>query len=422
MPTAIPALRGTFGSNEYWLTTMNIGELVRNVRFPQDLPGWEAMSIEEKYQREISLKRVRDEIAPYFASDPDRFSGSLVLAVMNDESMSFEPLPSLGGGRMGANPVPQLYQQTARDMGFLILQGDEVLVPLDGQHRAKAFMFAIDGADDNSRPIAGIKGNPDLAKDQVAVILVRFNSQGARRIFNKLNRYAKPTTKADNLITDDDDSMAVITRELLGEDGIIPSRLVRIGANTLTNNAPEFTTLSTLYECNDAIVNGLKIVDRGTPRQMTAEQRELVGGQIKLQWQQLLGKVDLWAKTLSDSSENGDKVRIEVREQTLLGKPIGQLSLVRAYMLMRERCVGVSESELCERLNRIDWGVNNSMWHGVLMNPNGRVMSGRGTVNRACEFIAYLAGAKLTEEETQRLLEHIHGEGWESHALPDPVA
>ena len=420
MPTTIPALRGNFGTTEYWITTMNIGELIRNVQFPQDLSEWKNLSIEEKYQREINLRRVRNEIAPYFASDPDRFSGSLVLAVLNDEQMVFEPLPNLGGA--GRNVIPQLYQSAARDMGFLTLQGTEILVPLDGQHRAKAFKFAIDGTDDNNRPIAGIKSNQDLAKDQVAVILVRFDPERARRIFNKINRYAKPTSTADNLITADDDAVAVITRELLGDDGVIPSRLVRIGANNLTNNAPEFTTLATFYESTMAIIHGLGLVGTGKPQQMTEEQRELAKEQIRPLWDRLLERVDLWASALADASETGDANRIKIREETLLGKPIGQLSLVRGYMLMRDKCVGVAENELCDRLNRINWEANAPMWHGILMNPNGRVMSGRGNVNRACEFIARLGGAKLTEEETNRILEHIHGEGSEQHKLPDPVA
>lgn len=135
-----------------------------------------------------------------------------------------------------------------------------------------------------------------------------------------------------------------------------------------------------------------------------------------------MGNVDLWRKSLSDVTATGDKARIDIRDETLLGKPIGQLSLVRGFMLMRDKCEGVDEEELCDRLNLVNWGVNNQMWHGILMNPNGRVMSGRGTVNRACEFIAHLGGAKLTDEETQRLLEHIHGDGWEQHELADPVA
>lgn len=420
MPTAIPALRGTFGTTEYYLTTMNIGEFVRSVSFPMDLPDWGEMSIEDKYQREINIRRVRSEIAPYFASDPDRFSGSLVLAVINDEKMVFEPLPSMATG--GRNPVPQLYQNAASNMGFLTLDGTEVLVPLDGQHRAKAFKFAIEGTDDSDRTIPGVKGNQDLAKDQAPVILVRFQPERARHIFNKLNRYAKPTTKSDNLITDDDDAIAVITRELIGEDPLIPTRLIRIGANTLPSSAIEFTTLATFYDCNDALVLGLRFPGKGTQRQMPPDQRELAREQIRTVWEMLLERIDLWAKALAEPSEQGDNTRIEIRAQTLLGKPIGQLSLIRAYLLMQDRCQGVAETDLCDRLNLIDWGVENQMWRGVLINPNDRVMAGRGTVNRACEFIAHLGGAKLTDEEANALLGHIHGSGWEKHKLPDPVA
>lgn len=283
MPTTIPALRGRFGSTEYFLSTMSVGEFVKTVRLPREIPGWEDLSIEDRYQREINLSRVRREIAPYFASDEQRFSGALVLAVMNHDNMEFEPLPNISGGNR--NPFPQLYQSAARNMGFLTFNGNEVLVPLDGQHRTKAFQFAIDGTDDNNRPIEGIRSNLELANDQVAVILVRFDAASSRRIFNKINRYAKPTTKADNLITDDDDAMAVITRELLGEEGVIPASLVRIEANNLNKSSSEFTTLATFYECNTAILNGLRMVGPGIPRGMSEQQRDLAKEQIRNVWE-----------------------------------------------------------------------------------------------------------------------------------------
>ena len=419
MPTTIPALQGKFGSIEYYLTTMNVGEFVRAVRFPKDIPGWEDLSIEERYQRDINLRRIRTQIAPYYAGDPYRFSSALVLAVREPEDgkMVFESLSEFGK----SSGVPALYKSATKEMGFLTLSGGEVLVPLDGQHRAKAFKFAIDGADDNNRPIQGMKSNLELASDKVAVILVRFEQTSARRIFNKINRYAKPTNKGDNLITDDDDAMAVMARELLREDGVINARLVRIGANTLNKSAPEFTTLATFYDATIAIVNGLGIAGKGSPSQMPEEQRELVKEEVTARWNKLLHGIDYWRTAVSDPSQNGDSKRIEIREQTLLGKPIGQLCLVRAFMLMREKCQGISEEELCSRLNLINWNVSEDIWTGVLMNPNGRVMSGKNTVNRAAEFIAYLGGAPLSAEETERLLEHIHGDEWKSHKLPTPV-
>ena len=418
MATTLAALRGNFGKTEYWLTTMTVGELLRTVRLPKELPDWDDLSIEERYQRDINVARVRKEIAPYFAMDEYRFSGALVLAITDHEQIEFELWSDIGGR---SNTLPVNYRRAAGNAGFLTLPDGAILIPLDGQHRVKAFAFAIDGKDDRDQTIPYMKGNLEVADDQVSVILVRFDELSARRIFNKINRYAKPTSKADNLITDDDDAMAVITRELLAEDGVIPARLVRIGANTLNKIAPEFTTLTTFYDANVAIVERQGLSGAVRPSQMNRDQQELVCDQLRTYWQGLLSGIDLWAKAVADHSEEGDSDRREIRDQTLLGKPVGQLSLIHGYLHMLKRCEGVDGAGLCARLNRIDWSATSPVWHGVLMNPNGRVMSGRNTVNRAAEFIAHLGGAGLSEEERKRLLEHIHGDQWEDKELP-PVA
>ena len=278
MATVIPATRGTFGSIEYYLTTMKVGEVLQKVRFPKDLPGWENKGIEDRWQREINFTRIRKDIAPYFAKEEDRFSGAVVLAALNDEDMDFEPLTEFLDVK---GVFRRTYQGHARDLGFVVLSGSEILVPLDGQHRLMAFRFAIDGLDQNNRPIEGIESNIGLGKDDVAIILVRFTDEGSRRIFNKINRYAKPTVKGDNLITDDDDAIAVITRELLREDdGVLSPGLVKIGSNSLNKTACEFTTLATFYDANMAIVNGLKIAGSGKPQDIPKHQQGLVKEQL----------------------------------------------------------------------------------------------------------------------------------------------
>lgn len=45
MATVIPAMRGTFGSIEYYLTTMKVGEVLQKVRFPKDIKGWDDTTI-----------------------------------------------------------------------------------------------------------------------------------------------------------------------------------------------------------------------------------------------------------------------------------------------------------------------------------------------------------------------------------------
>lgn len=425
MPSTVPAMRGNFGSHEYYLTTMHVGELVKSITIPKDIPGWETLSIEERFQRDIKLNRVKKDIAPYFANDPERFSSALILAVQNHEGMQFESIGKLGANRH----LPQLYVSAAENIGFLTFAGGEVFVPLDGQHRAKAFEYAIRGTDDANRPIAGVSGNTGLANEDVAVLLVRFETEPSRRIFNKVNRYAKPTTKGDNLIIDDDDVIAVITRGMFsGEDGkkpLIPSRLVRYESNTLNVRAPEFTTLATLYDANVEIAKlepslpGKTKVQDAPPEVWTVYKRA-----IHEVWSLLLDKddgIELFGEALSDTDETGDDRRREVRRDTLLGKPIGQIALVRAFLQIRERAYGVSPEDICDRLNRVDWRLDDPQWVGVLMNPNGRVMSGKTTVNMAADFIAHLCGAALTEDERIRLREHIWGAGTEQE-LPAPVA
>ena len=90
MTTTYPALRAKFGKTEYYVLTMRVSELVQMVLFPADVPGWGSGSVEEQFQRKLDLSRINRDIAPYFAGDPRRFSGSLVMAALDPKAMRFE--------------------------------------------------------------------------------------------------------------------------------------------------------------------------------------------------------------------------------------------------------------------------------------------------------------------------------------------
>ena len=421
MPDPIPALRGTFGQTEFFLTTLRVGELLEKVRFPTDLPDpeWKDLTIEEKWQRDIDDTRITKYIAPYFAGDPDRFTGALVLAVKNHEEMVFQSWDDVYSIKPALRPI---YDYMHVNIGFLRRSGKEVFLPLDGQHRVKAFKYAIDGVNSKNRPILDAQANTDLGRDEVPVILVRFIPLPARRIFNKLNRYAKPTSKSDNLITDDDDAVAVMTREMIGASGIMDPRLVRIGANTLPANAVEFTTLSTVYEINKAIISGLKLYGPKKPEGMDAKQRAVVTPPVCDVWEQWLHEIDLWREALKDPTPSGDQMRQQIRRETILGKPVGQLAMARAFWEIKERIPGISRKDVCSRINLINWDVTDPMWIGVVMHQSGRVIAGRRS-NAARDFIAHLAGVQLPDDRKRAVLVSIHGEDdWRNHSLPDPVA
>lgn len=290
MSSPYPALRAKFGNTDYFLTAMPLGDLINRIVLPANLPNWHDLGIEEKFQRKLDLKRITNHIAPYFANDPDRFSGSLVLAVMNDDKMTFEPLDKFVGTD---NKIPKLYDEAIEDMGFFIMSGSSILVPLDGQHRAKAFELAIKGSSDGDNVISNIQSNPDLAKEKVAVILIRYDNKKARYIFNKINKYAKPTTKATKLITDDDNAISVIVREMIRND-IIPQHLVSFDKNALNQKAREFTTLSTFNDVSVQILGSLKIPSISNPEKMSESEKRERLLEISEEWKRLLSGIDLW--------------------------------------------------------------------------------------------------------------------------------
>ncbi len=401
MASVHPAMRGKFGSTEYFMITMKANLVASQLTIPKEMPDWNDLEVQERFQREINFNRVTKLIAPYLANDPDRFFGALIVDVLNPEGMKFEPMDDV----LPSKKVPQLYQTAAQAFGFLTLSGGEMLVPLDGQHRLAAIQFALSGKDERGNSIEGVSPNTDLANDDVLLIMIRHDPSKGRKIFNKVNRYAKPTTKTENLITADDDVIAVITREISNE--LIGSRLVNYKSNTLSDSAPQFTTLSTIYESTKNILeeNLGKISTVALPSE--AQQR-LYRSTAKDYWERILKGVTIFDKALIDGEESGDQGRRDIRRTLLLGKPVTQLALVQAIvqLLNSDMLDGsrLSWDIVLDRVNELDWKNDNPMWQNILL-LGSRVVSGKTAVNFASRFMSYYMGKPLSNDELGHLTE-----------------
>ena len=398
MTSMLPAMRGKFGSTEYYLVTMPAKELTEKLVVPKDLDDWQDMSIEERFQREINYSRVKKHIAPYLANDPDRFFGAFIVDMFHADNVKFEPIGDI------LQNIPKLYQLAGEAFGFLYLEGNEVLVPLDGQHRLAALKFAITGKDEKQKEIPGIDARIEVANDLCTLIMVRHDKEKARKIFNKVNRYAKATTKADNLITADDDIIAVIAREEVA-DRVIHERLVNYKSNTLPPNASEFTTLSVIYEGTKIVLEdevGRRISTDTLPSEADQKLLRLTASEF---WKTVCQDVKIFNQALHDANVAGDLKRREIRKDFVLGKPIAQLALVDAIVRLRtENADGERSSwnDICNRINEIDWTVSNQLWQNVLMNGD-RVVTGRQAAKFAARFISYLLGESLESRELEAL-------------------
>jgi DNA sulfur modification protein DndB len=87
-----------------------------------------------------------------------------------------------------------------------------------------------------------------------------------RRLFGNLNRYAKPMDNVTNIIMDEDDSFAIITRELISEHDFFKwtgrqresARVKTEGGQNIRKTDSFFTSLETLYNMNIELLSTVK--------------------------------------------------------------------------------------------------------------------------------------------------------------------
>ncbi len=400
MATTLPAMKARLGNTDYYILSMKAEELTKRVTIPKKMDGWKDMSIDELYQRDINYSRVKKQIAPYFSEDESRFCGAIIVAAMNFDEASFEPLSDIA-----TKGLPGLYKTAAANIGFLNLSGGEKLVPLDGQHRLKAIEFAISGRDEQDKDIPGITPCTDLANEDVSVILVPYEPKKARKIFTRVNRYAKQTTTGENYITEDDDIIAVLAREVANKQ--IGGRLVKYGSNTLSAKDAEFTTLSIIYNCNAEII--CKTFPEGKVDKTALpdkSKQKLYQDKVREVWGVLIKEIEVFADALSDHEESGDQKRRDIRKANLLGKPVTQECLVHAFICLTDQNTNMTYEEACRKLNSLPWSINEKdlrVWDRILWSggTDGKIITKKRRLTT--DIITYLAGKQFTPDAKNAL-------------------
>jgi DNA sulfur modification protein DndB len=238
----VPALKATMGDWQYYVTVMKIGKIARECRLAEEIHT--DKDLDALIQRAIQ-DRVAKEMVPYLLNEPQRFYGALVVAVYGGEP-EFSPV------RVDEHELLDDKDKDKSSYGFGLLRfdGSQIYYALDGQHRLKSLQEAI-----------GME--PNLAKEEITVIILKHEGskeglQRTRRLFSTLNRRAKPTTSGMNIAIDEDDAIAIVTRQLVKESdhlkGLILNTLGGKSLNPTKTNDPYITTLTALYETNEILL------------------------------------------------------------------------------------------------------------------------------------------------------------------------
>ena len=229
----IPAIRGKIGNTVYYTTNLTfrqISSLVKRV----DSELHTSNSLKEEIQRSLSNNYI--QIKDYILSRNDHFFDSLVLAVYDGD-------PKWTEVRYEIN------NDIFYNIGILELSGEEKIFPVDGQHRVEGIKAAI-------------QQQSGISEETISVILIGHSntSEGrerSRRIFSTLNRYVKPVRLGDIIALDEDDIVAITTRELLETYPLFVGNKIKASNSKSipTTDKSAFTSLMTLYDCHISLLN-----------------------------------------------------------------------------------------------------------------------------------------------------------------------
>lgn len=257
-----PAIKAKMGSWDYFMVKMSMRELSEHVQFATDV--YDDHTLSEAIQRVLNESRAKSSIATYLMKQKDRFFSSIVVAAL-DGNPNWYPVT------MEDDPRFALFRGDKRlseSFGVLSFDGTQNYYALDGQHRLKAIKSLVDPTSE-----LAMQAPPDFKNEEVSVIVVVPRAaedmsefmRRYRRLFGNLNRYAKAMDSNTNIIMDEDDAFAIITRTLISEHEFFKwtgrqresARIKTEGGKNIRKTDSYFTSLETLYGMNIQLLSSV---------------------------------------------------------------------------------------------------------------------------------------------------------------------
>ncbi len=382
------------GSWQYYTVKMSMRKLAEKVQLANSI--YNDKTLDEAIQRVCEVNRVKNDIVTYLIRQPDRFFSSIVVAALHGKP-NWYPVTLADDKRF------DLIRDDSRlneSFGVLKFNGTEDYFALDGQHRLSAIKLLVDPNSDESGKAPGGFKNEEIS----VIIVVPGNAEHFdefrtryRRLFGNLNRYAKPTDAIANIIMDEDDAFAILTRRLICEHSFFQCKghqkdsvkVKSIKPKNLKSREPYFTSLETLYAMNITLLNsssqkgpkwnkaGIKTFCRLRPDD---EELDLMFQELIMYWNALLEVLPILRenplKMRDHSSIEGDGGT----QDSFLFWPIGQELMAQlARELMDELQINpesptpdsIRKSKQC--LDTLIWDAHQVPWRNLVLIPDEEI-------------------------------------------------
>ena len=388
------AIKGQMGIWRYYVTAFSFDDVCNVVS-----PITDEISNSESYsnllQRAITdnVKSVTD----YILNQPERMFNALVLAVYDGNPEWYEL-------------DVKVEDYSTYSVGVLELVGDEIIFPVDGQHRVAGIKEAV-------------KKNPILKDEKVPVILIGHenSSEGkkrTRRLFSTLNRRARRVSDNEIIALDEDDVVAIATREM-AENHVLFSgnRLVdSSNKNIPPQNRIAFTSILTLYEINKYLFSeytrekGMKKAEKERYllyRPDDADVLEFVQ-EIKNFWDLFVQNIPVIDEFVSSSEEVVLSKGLRSKEGgNLLFRPIALSQFVISIMEYKKR-KNTDLVSAIQQLAQIPMTIQDRPWKNVLWLEERKNVNGRVSKKELMILMLFLADEDLlTKKEKDDLMRYI---------------
>lgn len=231
----LPALRAFMGDWVYYITTMkmrDVAERVSEVKYIHD-----SDSMNDFIQRQLVSKHF-EKIKLFLLNQPQRFFNTIVIGVYGGSPNWYE-LSVSSSEHLDQDDIPDEIEGV---LGILVLSGEEDLFAIDGQHRVVGIKQAL-------------QESATLGNEEISAIFVPHSNdplgmERTRRLFTRLNRYAKPVSALSKIALDEDDVIAIVTRRLLDQHEMLIDRVdtTAAGTNLKVSDTRHLTTAVALYK------------------------------------------------------------------------------------------------------------------------------------------------------------------------------
>lgn len=387
----IPALRAKIGELTYYVSTLTFNQ-IRDYVSPIDDQLHTSETLRDLIQRSITENYV--SIKNYILQQPEMFFSSLVLAVYDDypEWQEIEV---------------RFNDEEYHQIGLLNFPGSHKIFPVDGQHRVEGIREAV-------------RENPELGNNKISVIFIGHdnnNKEKTRRLFTTLNRYAKPVSLRDIIALDEDDSVAIITRNLLENFDLFKGeRIVDIKNKAIPRtNRKAITSIITLYQANVLLSKyyfQLKFNKKPTKKNFNDDFLKFRPSNETIQefknfifnfWSSFRNKLSFLEEYLN--TEMAINFRNNETGGHLVFRPVGFIPFINAIINIKERREDIDFEDIIENYNSVNFNLNTVPWRNIVWNPiENKMIMNQVTLTRL--LLIYLYDKELlTESELTKVKE-----------------